>query len=87
MVGAVGYHEDGPVKARVQFVSLSFRFLLVVEVDEMALGIPHLGAVLAIAQAEQPQWLTCGRAGRHIRRHVVPPWSRCRFHHSPPSIR
>jgi hypothetical protein len=57
MVGAVGYHEDGPVKARVQFVSLSFRFLLVVEVDDEPLGITYLGAVLAIPQAVKSQWV------------------------------
>jgi hypothetical protein len=55
MVRAVGYHEDGPVKAGVQFVSFSFRFLLVVKVDEMPLGITYLGAVLAIAQTEQSE--------------------------------
>ena len=56
MVGAVGYHEDGPVKARIEFVSGSFRFLLVVKVDQFALGITYLRAVLAISQAEQSQF-------------------------------
>ena len=56
MVGAVGYHEDGAVKPRVEFVSGSFRFLLVVKVDQFALGITDFGAVLAVPQAEQSQF-------------------------------
>lgn len=60
MVRAVGYYEDGPVKAGVQFVSNLFRFLLVVKVDQITLGITYLGAVLAIPQAEQSQRWTIG---------------------------
>jgi hypothetical protein len=60
MVRAVGYHEDGPVKTGVQFVSGAFRFLLVVKVDDVPGAIPHLWTVLAIAQAEKPQWSVIG---------------------------
>ena len=55
MVRAVGYHEDGLLQPAVQFVPLSFRFLLVVEVDDEPLGVSHLGAVLAIPQAVKSQ--------------------------------
>jgi len=55
MVRAVGYHEDRGRQPRVEFVSLSFRFLLVVEIDKIPLGVAHLGAVLAVPQAKKPE--------------------------------
>jgi hypothetical protein len=53
MVRAVGYHEDGSGYPYVQFVSVSFRLLLVVEIKYPPGGVPDGITTFAIPQHEQ----------------------------------